>query len=397
MSDAHPTLSAAQAQAGAALRAGAFEEAEAILSAAIANAPESPDLHLNLAAARRARGDVDGALGAVDAALRFAPRHFHALLMKASLIEAKGDRRSAGAAYGVAVSMAPPIEVLDPVTRRALERAQAASRRYQQELAEELGALPREWRGAGVGESPRVAAFLDRLTGRRGIYRQQPVLFDFPELPAIEFYDPELFPWIGALEAATPDIVREFLDVAQGAERTDLQEGFEPYVQYPDNVPLDQWAELNHSPQWSAFHLYKNGDAVAENVARCPQTVGALKAIEQPVMARRSPNAMYSLLKPRTRIPPHTGIANTRLVVHLPLVVPPGCGFRVGSETRSWTVGKAWVFDDTIEHEAWNNSNALRGVLIFDVWSPFLSEAERHCVTEVMNTLSRFSKPSFEL
>jgi aspartyl/asparaginyl beta-hydroxylase (cupin superfamily) len=125
--------------------------------------------------------------------------------------------------------------------------------------------------------------------------------------------------------------------------------------------------------------------------------MAALAAIDQPAMARRSPNAMYSLLKPRTRIPPHTGITNTRLVVHLPLVVPEGCGFRVGSETRAWTVGRAWVFDDTIEHEAWNNSDAPRGVLIFDVWSPFLSEEERFCVTEVMDTLSQFSNPEFAL
>jgi aspartyl/asparaginyl beta-hydroxylase (cupin superfamily) len=100
---------------------------------------------------------------------------------------------------------------------------------------------------------------------------------------------------------------------------------------------------------------------------------------------------MFSVLQPRTRIPPHTGVANTRLVVHLPLIVPEGCGFRVGSETRAWREGEAWVFDDTIEHEAWNDSDRPRTILICDVWNPRLSGAERDAITSVMNAMDRFS------
>jgi aspartyl/asparaginyl beta-hydroxylase (cupin superfamily) len=89
--------------------------------------------------------------------------------------------------------------------------------------------------------------------------------------------------------------------------------------------------------------------------------------------SRRSPaRAVFSLLAPHTRIPPHTGVANTRLVCHLPLIVPPDCGFRVGETTCEWRVGEAFVFDDTIEHEAWNESDELRVVLIIDLWPPAL-------------------------
>ena len=77
---------------------------------------------------------------------------------------------------------------------------------------------------------------------------------------------------------------------------------------------------------------------------------------------------------------PHTGVTNTRLTVHLPLIVPPGCGFRVGATTREWLPGKAWVFDDTIQHEAWNLSDTPRAILIFDIWNPLLSAAERELV-----------------
>jgi aspartyl/asparaginyl beta-hydroxylase (cupin superfamily) len=73
--------------------------------------------------------------------------------------------------------------------------------------------------------------------------------------------------------------------------------------------------------------------------------------------------------------------------VHLPLIVPHGCWFRVGNETREWRQGKAFVFDDTLEHEARNGSDELRVVLIFDVWNPFLSAAERDLVGGLVNAV----------
>src|SRR5258706_13054694 len=93
-----------------------------------------------------------------------------------------------------------------------------------------------------------------------------------------------------------------------------------------------------------------------------------------------APAAFFSLLRPRTLIPPHTGVNNTRLVVHIPLVVPEGCWFRVGNEKREWRISEALVFDDSIEHEAWNGSDEPRYLLIFDIWNPFLSPAERELV-----------------
>jgi aspartyl/asparaginyl beta-hydroxylase (cupin superfamily) len=78
------------------------------------------------------------------------------------------------------------------------------------------------------------------------------------------------------------------------------------------------------------------------------------------------------------------GVSNARLVCHLPLIVPDGCWFRVGAETRQWRVGEGWVFDDTIEHEAANDSDALRVLLIFDLWHPGLSAGERDAVAAIM-------------
>jgi aspartyl/asparaginyl beta-hydroxylase (cupin superfamily) len=166
---------------------------------------------------------------------------------------------------------------------------------------------------------------------------------------------------------------------------------FGPYVDYPPGLPLDQWAELNQSPRWSAFFLFRDGAPVSGNADRCPATIAALARAPQPNVVRRSPAAMFSVLQPRTRIPPHTGVSNTRLVVHLPLILPPDCRFRVGNETRAWREREAWVFDDTIEHEAWNDSDQPRTILIFDIWSPFLSDAERALIAHVTIAADAFN------
>ena len=88
------------------------------------------------------------------------------------------------------------------------------------------------------------------------------------------------------------------------------------------------------------------------------------------------------MLKAGAHIPPHTGVTNTRAIIHLPLVVPPGCEFRVGGETRAWREVEAFAVDDTIEHEADDRSEKSRLVLIFDVWKPHLSDRGLAVVTE---------------
>jgi len=102
------------------------------------------------------------------------------------------------------------------------------------------------------------------------------------------------------------------------------------------------------------------------------------------------PTIMFSVLAPRTHIPPHSSVTNARLVVHLPIIVPPSCRFRVGNETREWRSGKAWVFDDTINHEAWNDSDEYRIILMIDIWNPLLTVAERELVTALLNGMNEY-------
>lgn len=342
---------------------------------------------LGLAACLRVLGDLGAALRAIQGALTVDPRCFPALLMKGSLLEASGQAKPAAIAYGIALKVMPKADSLAEPMQRAIARASQVHSAYVAELAENLRAAVGARQGAqSTAEGRRLETFIDVIAGRRKIYPQEPVQFHYPGMPTIEFYERETFPWLGELETRVSEIRAEA--VAVWRDRT---EDLVPYVDYPDGLPLDQWEALNRSLDWSAFHLFRDGEPVEENCRRCPATAEAIKLVDQPRVPGRSPAAMFSILKPGTRIPPHTGIANTRLVLHLPLVVPDGCGFRVGGETREWREGEAWVFDDTIEHEAWNDSDLPRTILICDVWSPGLSANERDLISQLMGEFDRFN------
>jgi aspartate beta-hydroxylase len=350
------------------MRAGRPSEARAILEAGLAGGTGDVSLWLNLAGACRALNDVPAAFAAVEGALRVEPRSFPALLMKASLLEREGEMTQAGIGYGLALTQAPAPEKLDPATRRAFDHAREVHGAYVAGLRERL--VEATSGAVCIGRSEegrRIEAFIDHMIGRRRIFQQQPSAFYYPGLPSIQ----------AELAAIFAD------DEAQG--------GFSPYVAYAEGLPLDQWAELNHSPRWNAFHILKDGLPVDDNASRCPATLRAMAASPMQDLPGRSPAAMFSVLQPETRIPPHTGVSNTRLVVHLALVIPPNCGFRVGNETREWRAGSAWVFDDTLEHEAWNESDRTRTVLIFDIWSPFLSLVERELIQRTTAAADAFN------
>jgi aspartyl/asparaginyl beta-hydroxylase (cupin superfamily) len=153
------------------------------------------------------------------------------------------------------------------------------------------------------------------------------------------------------------------------------------------------------NPDWSAFYLWKNGEPVAENAARCPRTLEALRDVPLARVPNRSPSILFSLLRPGTRIPPHHGLVNTRLICHLPLIVPGRCRFRVGNEVREWEQGRAWAFDDTIEHEAANDSSETRVILLFDIWRPELTAEEQGLVSGLFESIDAHTgqKPQWEI
>ena len=360
--------------------------AHALLAQAVSQDSSNASMWLNLAAALRGLKRADEEMAAIDRALTLEPRNLRAMLQKASLQEIQGQVRAAAMTYRHVLQSVPsgslPPQSLRPVFQHALQFVAANDRELEQFIESRLKNLRERHKDEPLQRFDRC---LETLLRKKPVYRPQPSFMYFPRLPAIEFYDRGEFPWLDSIEAATDDIRAELINV--------LQEGpsvLMPYVDIPAGMPLDQWRELNQSRRWGVYYLWQEGVAVPEHIARFPRTVAALEAWPRCEVAGCSPTAVFSILDAKTRIPGHTGVSNTRLIVHLPLIVPPGCGFRVGAETREWHPGKAFVFDDTFEHEAWNESDVPRAVLILDIWSPHLSAAERDMVKQVTADVGEF-------
>jgi hypothetical protein len=380
-------MSGAQAEAAVragidALRQGRAEDARRLFEqVAEADCPLPPPWFL-LAQACRRSGDDPAAELALDRLLAAEPLNIGALILKGDCRGRAGDTRAAVAYYTTALNTAPHAGPLSPLLAAELERVKALSREaggdFERRLEDHLAE-------AGLGpaaRSPRFQAALDILTGRKQVYLQEPSSFYFPGLPQIEFYEREAFPWLGEVEAAAP-AMRAELEALIGSG-----EGFEPYVRRHVGRPKPI-NPLFEDPSWSACYLFENGRPT-EFAERCPITLDALARAPLPVIEGRSPMALFSLLRPGTHIQPHHGLLNTRLICHVPLIAPPGCRLRVGGEERRVEPGKALIFDDSFEHEAWNDGSDTRVVLLFEIWRPEITADERRALTAMFEAITRY-------
>jgi Aspartyl/Asparaginyl beta-hydroxylase len=363
-----------------ALRRGDAAAARAVFEAVTAAGNAPPQPWVLLAQSCALLGDHAAADVALDAALRLEPRNLYALLMKGDAFVRAGDDRAAvswymmalGAAAGATLTSDLPPRLA--VAEQVIARAKGSFR----------GHLDSQLAARGVSDAgPRFAEALAILSGEKQLYLQSPTSFFFPGLPHTQFFDLADFLWVTGLEAAAPAIRAE-LDAVLASEA-----GLKPYVEADPTRP-NKGHKLLGDPNWSAFHLIENGAPVPGNAERCPATLAALKGLPIPQIEGRSPMALFSVLKPRTHIPPHSGMLNTRLIVHLPLIVPAGCRLRVGNEMRPVIAGKVMIFDDSIEHEAWNDSDDTRVVLLFEIWRPELSAAERHALTAMFEAIGTY-------
>ncbi|MET0274693.1 MAG: aspartyl/asparaginyl beta-hydroxylase domain-containing protein [Phenylobacterium sp.] len=367
-----------------ALKRGDPKAALALIVEAERAQPREVALKLQRAMVNRAMGDLGGALAALEEALDIDPYDYVALLSKGAIVERLRGERAATAVYKNALKIVPadlPAPLVGPTerARQVVARTMEALEAHLRERTRAVNADCSEEARRRFDESVGVYA------GRTKVYVQEPLMLHYPRLPAIPFYDRSLFPWMAELEAAT-DTIREEL---AGAMAT-AQDDFAPYIAFPKGIPVNQWGELNHSRRWSSFFLWKDGARQDGACALCPKTAGLLERLPLAYQPGFAPTAMFSALDAKTRIPPHTGSANVRLLCHLPLILPGPARFRVGNETREWKMGEAWVFDDTIEHEAWNDADELRVILIFDLWNPFLDEGERELINAMMAARNEF-------
>ena len=353
--------------------------------------PDNPVTLHNRGRIFEAAQQYDEAAAAHRAALQKEPNLHAARLHLGRALELSGDSHRAIVCYA-----------------RALQDAQSDGRWLNkattppafQPLIEHAVHQVRSGRRAAIDEllQPVVAQFgneaLNRVrTGLRAYFneeaprvkdpRQLSTFFHFPDIPANPFLDRQLFPWIASLEAVMPEISGELnslLQQADGRERVFSSEALE----------AANLRGLKQPPSWNGYYFYRHGEPRPDNRARCPRTAAALDALPLCRIRDHGPEVLFSVFTPGTHLLPHRGVTNTRLVAHLPLIVPDDCALVVGGEEHRWREGKVVVFDDTYEHEAWNRSDRTRIVLIFDVWSPYLSEAERMAIALLIGDIGDF-------
>lgn len=373
-SDPDPDLAAVDAAA----QRGNLPEAAALLEASLGGRDLGPAAWLRLAGLRRAMRQPRRALEAVHKALAYTPLDFVALSLRAGLLESLDPER-AGEAWSEALAQRP-----DGALPAGLAASVAQGERLRDAWLEHRGNLfaAATYSAERAGDEDatwKIGRFRSNVLRKTRVWHSQPTHYHYPGLVEREYHPRTRFPWLAQLEAAT-DAIRAEMHAAIASTRAELV----PYIEYGEHEALAQWRPLNRNPDWTAVHLLRKGEVVTANAELCPRTMALLAQLPQPVIGGASPNAMFSLLAPRTAIPPHVGVNNTRLVCHLPLVVPEGCWFRVGDETRLWREGEAFVFDDTIEHEAMNPTDQLRVVLILDVWHPDLKRHEQDAVSALI-------------
>jgi len=196
-----------------------------------------------------------------------------------------------------------------------------------------------------VGE--RILAPIERFIGRRSLVGDA------------TFFPPERFPWVEQLEQNW-SVIRE-----------ELERVLEDHAALPNfqDISKDQ-IEITDDDRWKTFFLYGYGFEAKLGTEMCPRTAALMR--EVPGMT----TAMFSILSPGKHILDHRGPYKGVLRYMLGLIVPrdeQACRIRVGEDIRHWEQGKSMIFDDTFNHEVWNDTDETRVVLFLDVLRPLPS------------------------
>ncbi len=373
---------------------GRYEESVRLLQAAIRVAPRNLLLHQNLAFARRAQGLPEAALEAIDRAIELAPDSAIPHLNRGSILETLEREQEALLAYGRALRLEPALR-MNPAAQppgirdlavRAVSRLTPVRFAVIDRAVQEVETL------FGEKIPERARDFLEIFKGvKLPVYEdplQKPEFLFYPGLKPKPWFERGEFSWIKTFEAAISDIAAEYRDLASGATGAAPAEAYVPKA--AQKSPL--WQNLAGSLDWESFHLYRSSHPIHGVIQRCPKTFAALRHLPLARGRNHAPEVFFSILKPGTHLPPHHGLSNAKLTIHLGLSIPEQTGIKVGGETRQWREGRTLIFDDSFEHEAWNAGTVPRVVLIADIWNPALSPVEQELVARVIEAHDDFTQ-----
>lgn len=390
---------ALNAVAVGALRGGKPARAIELFRRRLAAAPEDAVALHYLAQAQLAQGDRAAARSSWSHLLSRMPDQFVSRLMLAQILEADGDPDAALPHYYRAIadaqsqgrwmsrdSIARPLQ---PAVQHAMQVVNKGRRRLYDTLLEPLRVQFGRMALKRVDQC--LAIYLGEQRAQPADPRQQPTFLFFPGLPTSPYLDTRLVPELEAIAALTPSILDE-LGAVMGSVS-----GREAVFHTEALAKANLAGTRGDAPAWDGYYFYRHGVSRDDNRAACPRTAAAIDRLPLSRVAEHGPEVLFSVLSPGTHLLPHRGVTNTRLVGHLPLIVPPDCALRVADVEHAWVPGVPVLFDDTYLHEAWNRSDRTRVVLIFDLWNPHLDPAERLAVASLVEAIGRFRAASDRL
>lgn len=358
--------------------------------------PHDPAHALQLALLQAQTGALPAAAGTVAGVLARDAQLHEGWLLLGDVLEAAADSARAARARYQAVAIAqshglwrdaasiPP--ELDRAVRRAIAHFIAARREIVLSVFEQQRA---RFGPAAMARVERtVRGYLGDVKETPPDTRQQPKFLFFPGLPAGPYHDPFLQPWAPRLAEAFPTIRAEALAVIAA------DQGLEDFFGTVPSGSTERYLGGDGPrPAWDAFFFFRHGRRYDDNHARCPRTSAILEAIDLCRVKDQAPEICFSVLAPGTHLLPHHGVTNTRLVMHLPLVVPADCALNVvDAGEHHWREGELMMFDDTFAHEAWNRSPHPRVVLLMDCWNPYLAAEERAALRAIIEAISDFER-----
>ncbi|XP_054592143.2 aspartyl/asparaginyl beta-hydroxylase isoform X1 [Nothobranchius furzeri] len=139
---------------------------------------------------------------------------------------------------------------------------------------------------------------------------------------------------------------------------------------------------LREKGDWGQYTLWQQGRKAGGACQGVPKTCSLMERFPEAIGCKRG-QIKFSVMQPGTHVWPHTGPTNCRLRMHLGLVVPPGCRIRCTNQTREWNEGKVLIFDDSFEHEVWQEADRYRLIFIVDVWHPELTQYQRQTLSPI--------------
>ena len=228
-----------------------------------------------------------------------------------------------------------------------------------------------------------LAGYLGEATVLSSHPTQRPKVMYVPGLGDKGFLDAAHHPLVPPLLAQSDAIRGEFDEALR------QRDGIEPFMGVLSGHDTGKYLSGSITASWDALFFYRHGQRFDDNHRRFPRTSAAIEALDLCRIDAQAPEVCFSILQSHTRIEPHHGVTNARVVIHIPLRVPPGCYLELSQVGRHyWREGQAMVFDDTFEHSAENPSDQVRGILLMDSWHPDLTPVERSAFRAVIEAIT---------